>query len=38
MKPFALLLVAAQKGLCVHHLDVKSVYLNSELKEEVFMK
>jgi hypothetical protein len=32
-----LLALAAQEGWLVHHLDVKSVFLNGELKEEVYV-
>jgi len=31
-----LLCVAAKRKLHVHHLDVKSAYLNGELEEEIF--
>ena len=30
-----LLVVAAQEGWSVHHMDVKSALLNGDLKEEV---
>ncbi|KAF0928878.1 hypothetical protein E2562_010736 [Oryza meyeriana var. granulata] len=33
-----LLAVAAQRGWLVHHMDVKSAFLNSELKEEVHVR
>jgi hypothetical protein len=32
-----LLTLAAQEGWIVHHMDVKSVFLNEELKEEVYV-
>jgi hypothetical protein len=32
-----LLTLAAQEGWLVHHLDVKSAFLNGELKEEVYV-
>jgi hypothetical protein len=32
-----LLALAAQDGWHVHHMDVKSAFLNSDLKEEVYM-
>jgi hypothetical protein len=32
-----LLVLAAQEGWCVHHMDVKSVFLNGDLKEEVYV-
>jgi hypothetical protein len=32
-----LLAVAAQEGWLVHHMDVKSAFLNGELKEEVYV-
>ena len=33
-----LLALAAAKDWCVHHLDVKSAFLNSELAETVFVR
>ena len=33
-----LLALAAQEGWQVHHMDVKSAFLNGELKEEVYVK
>lgn len=33
-----LLTLAAQEGWSVHHMDVKSAFLNSELKEEVYVE
>ncbi|KAF0912717.1 hypothetical protein E2562_018965 [Oryza meyeriana var. granulata] len=33
-----LLAVAAQRGWLVHHMDVKSAFLNGELKEEVYVR
>lgn len=33
-----LLCIAAQKGLHVRHLDVKSAYLNGQLEEEIFLE
>ena len=33
-----LLALAAQEGWPVHHMDVKSAFLNGELKEEVYVK
>jgi hypothetical protein len=32
-----LLTLAAQEGWIVHHMDVKSAFLNEELKEEVYV-
>jgi hypothetical protein len=32
-----LLALAAQEGWCVHYKDVKSAFLNGDLKEEVYM-
>jgi hypothetical protein len=32
-----LLTLAAQEGWCVHHMDVKSAFLNGDLKEEVYV-
>jgi hypothetical protein len=32
-----LLALAAQEGWLVHHLDVKSAFLNGDLKEEVYV-
>jgi hypothetical protein len=32
-----LLALAAQEGWCVHHIDVKSAFLNGDLKEEVYV-
>jgi hypothetical protein len=32
-----LLALAAQKSWCVHHMDVKSAFLNGDLKEEVYV-
>jgi hypothetical protein len=32
-----LLALAAQEGWCVHHMDVKSVFLNGDLKEEIYV-
>jgi uncharacterized protein (DUF169 family) len=29
--------LAAQEGLRVHHMDVKSAFLNGDLKEEVYV-
>jgi len=33
-----LLALAAQEGWRVHHMDVKSAFLNGDLKEEVYVK
>jgi hypothetical protein len=33
-----LLALAAQEGWRVHHMDVKSAFLNAELKEEVYVR
>lgn len=33
-----LLALAAHEGWEVHHMDVKSAFLNGELQEEVFVK
>ena len=33
----ALLTLAAQEGWQVHHMDVKSTFLNDDLKEEVYV-
>ncbi|KAF0893585.1 hypothetical protein E2562_027311 [Oryza meyeriana var. granulata] len=33
-----LLAVTAQRGWLVHHMDVKSAFLNGELKEEVYVR
>jgi hypothetical protein len=33
-----LLTLAAQEGWQVHHMDVKSVFLNGDLKEEVYVR
>jgi hypothetical protein len=32
-----LLALAAQEGWCVHHMDVKSAFLNGDLKEKVYV-
>jgi len=32
------LALAAQKGWRVHHMDVKSAFLNGDLKEEVYVR
>jgi hypothetical protein len=32
-----LLALAAQEGWCVHHMDIKSAFLNDDLKEEVYV-
>jgi hypothetical protein len=33
-----LLALAAQEGWRVHHMDVKSAFLNGDLKEEVYVR
>jgi hypothetical protein len=33
-----LLTLAAQEGWQVHHIDVKSAFLNVDLKEEVYVR
>ena len=33
-----LLALAAQEGWLVHHMDVKSAFLNDELVEEVYVR
>jgi hypothetical protein len=33
-----LLLLATQEGWQVHHMDIKSTFLNSDLKEEVYVR
>jgi hypothetical protein len=33
-----LLALAAQEGWCIHHMDVKSVFLNGDLKKEVYVQ
>ena len=33
-----LLALAAQEGWKVHHMDVKSAFLNGDLKEEVYVR
>ena len=33
-----LLALAAQEGWQVHHMDVKSAFLNGDLKEEVYVR
>jgi hypothetical protein len=37
MESVRLLALAAQEGWCVHHMDVKSAFLNGDLKEEVYV-
>ena len=37
MESVRLLALAAQEGWRVHHMDVKSAFLNSDLKEEVYV-
>jgi hypothetical protein len=37
MESVRLLALAAQEDWCVHHMDVKSVFLNGDLKEEVYV-
>ena len=32
-----LLALAAHESWCVHHMDIKSAFLNNELKEEVYV-
>jgi hypothetical protein len=38
MESVRLLALAAQEGWQVHHIDVKSVFLNGDLKEEVYVR
>jgi hypothetical protein len=38
MEPVRLLTLAAQEGWQVHHVDVKSAFLNGDLKEEVYVR
>ena len=33
-----LLALAAEEGWSVHHIDVKSAFLNGDLKEEVYVR
>jgi hypothetical protein len=33
-----LLALAAQEGWKVHHMDVKMVFLNGDLQEDIFME
>jgi hypothetical protein len=33
-----LLALAAQEGWKVHHMDMKSAFLNGDLKEEVYVR
>lgn len=33
-----LLTLAAQEGWCIHHMDIKSVFHNGDLKEEVYIR
>jgi hypothetical protein len=33
-----LLALAAQEGWTIHHMDIKSTFLNGDLKEEVYVK
>jgi hypothetical protein len=37
MESMRLLALAAQEGWQVHHMDVKSAFLNGDLKEEVYV-
>ena len=37
MESVCVLALAAQEGWQVHHMDVKSAFLNSDLKEEVYV-
>jgi hypothetical protein len=37
MESVRLLALAAQEGWHVHHMDVKSAFLNDDLKEEVYV-
>ena len=37
MESVRLLALAAQEGWRVHHMDVKSAFLNGDLKEEVYV-
>jgi hypothetical protein len=38
MESVRLLALAAQEGWQVHHMDVKSAFLNGDLKEEVYVR
>jgi hypothetical protein len=38
MESVRLLVLAAQEGWRVHHMDVKSAFLNGDLKEEVYVR
>jgi hypothetical protein len=38
MESVTVLMLAAQEGWHIHHMDVKSAFLNGDLKEEVYVQ
>ena len=38
MESVRVLALSAQEGWKVHHMDVKSAFLNGDLKEDVYMR